>query len=194
MYYKEEDLITMMERARDFKKVPTDYHIIGVRSAEDTPNKFDDTFHLMQGEKLILSTSGTTNPGTIILKGGFLKYNQDGAAVLESNRVYNNVWIYGKHAGRIPALKQLGSSMAIWRDGDYDDKSEEIGKRTVGYYGINFHCDQYDVNAVDKNSDAIGGWSAGCQVCNVMKDYNKIISLTKAQKSVTYTLLNEFSV
>lgn len=194
MYYKEENLIEMMKRARDFKGVPTGYHIIGIRSSADEPNKFDDVFHLMLGEKLILSTTGTTNPGTTVLKGGYLKYNKDGAAVLEGNRVYNNVWKYGKHQNKIPALKQLGASVAVWRDGDKDGKSEEIGKREVGYFGINFHCDQYDVNGPDKNSDLINGWSAGCQVCNVLTDYNKVINLAKAQKNVTYTLLNEFSI
>lgn len=194
MYYKDKDLITMMTQARDFKKVPADYHIIGVRSSEDIPNKFDDTFHLFKGEKLILSTTGTTNPGTPILKGGFMKYNKDGAAVLEADRVYNGVWMFGLHGGSIPALKQLGASVAIWRDGDRNGKSEEIGKRTVGYYGINFHPDQYDIEAEDKDSDDINGWSAGCQVCNILEDYKKILTFVKGQKSVTYTLLNEFSV
>jgi len=194
MYYREEHLVTMMKQAKGFKTVPSGYHIIGIRSDEDAPNKFDDAFHLMKGEKLILSTSGTTNPGTPILKGGFLKYNKDGAAALEANRVYVNVWKYGKHQGKIPALKQLGASMAIWRDGDKDGKSEEKGRRTVGYYGINFHPDQYDINAADKNSSNINGWSAGCQVCDNIKDYRKIINLVKKQNFITYTLLNEFSV
>lgn len=194
MYYEGKDLITMMTRAEGFKSIPSGYHIIGVRSYEDAPNKFDDVFNLFKGEELILSTTGTTNPGTTILKGGFMKYNKDGAAVLEANRVYNNVWKYGKHQGKIPALKQLGASVAVWRDGDMDGKSEEIGRRTVGYYGINFHPDQYDINGKDKTGTNINGWSAGCQVCNNIVDYRKIIKLVKNQKFITYTLLNEFSV
>ena len=194
MYYKGEDIITMMKQAQGFKDIPSDYHIIGIRSANDAPNKFDDAFHLFKGEDLILSTSGTTNPGTPVLKGGFLRYNKDGAAVLEADRVYYNVWKYGKHRGKVDALKQLGAPVTIYRDGDKDGKSEEKGKRTTGWYGINFHPDQYDLDAADKQSDNINGWSAGCQVCNIIKDYKKIIELTKSQKSVTYTLLNEFSV
>ena len=194
MYYTEKQLITMMKRAEGFKAVPSAYHIIGVSSSADAPNKFDDTFHLMKGEELIMSTTGTTNPGTSVLKGGFLRYNKDGAAVLERDRVYNNVWKYGLHKGKVPALKQLGAPVAVWRDGDKDGKSEEKGKRTVGYYGINFHPDQYNINGADKQSDNINGWSAGCQVCNNIKDYRKIINLVKEQKFITYTLLNEFSI
>ena len=194
MYYEGKDIIAKMKEARGFKSVPQDYHIVGVRSHDDEPNKFDDSLSLFYGEKLILTTSGTTNPGTTVLKGGFLKYNKDGAAVVESNRVYYNVWKYGLHAGKIPALKQLGNAITIWRDGDRDGKSEEIGKRTTGYYGINFHCDQYDINGPDKAGENINGWSAGCMVCNNIEDYRKIIELCKKQKNVTFTLLNEFPV
>lgn len=194
MYYDSKHLITMLTRAKGFTKIPSSYHIIGISSADDAPNKFDDTFHLMYGEELVLSTSGTTNPGTPVLQGGFMKYNKDGAAVVESDRIYYNLWKYGLHKGKVPALKQLGAAIVVWRDGDKDGKSEEQGKRSSGYYGINFHPDQYNINATDKNSSNINGWSAGCQVCNNMADYRKIIKLVKKQKYITYTLLNEFSI
>lgn len=198
MYYSAELLIQRMKQMPDFKGVPYHYHIIGVRNHMDEPNKFDDVFNLMYGEKLILTTSGTTNPGTPVLNGGFLKYNKDGAAVVEADRIYYGVWKYRLHNKRIPALCQWWPNktepITIYRDGDMDDKSEEIGKRTTGYYGINFHPDQYDINAVDKSGENINGWSAGCQVCNVVDDYREIINLTRNQGTVTYTLLNEFSV
>lgn len=194
MYYKAQDLITKMKAAEGFKSVPNEYHIIGIRSSKDTPNVMDDVFYLMKGEELIYSTTGTTNPGTPILQGGFLKFNKNGAAVVESNRVYNNLWKYGKHHGKVNALLQLGNEIVVWRDGNKNAKSEEVGKREVGYFGINFHPDQYDIDAADKVSNTINGWSAGCQVCNNMEIYKKIIAACKPQKFVTYTLLNEFSV
>jgi len=194
MNYSAKELIPRAKQVEGFKNIPSNYWIIGIRSHNDKPNAFDDVFYLMQGESVIMWTSGTTNPGTPILKGGFLKYNKDGAAVLKSDKWYYNVWKYGLHQGKIPALKQLGAPVTIYRDGDMDNKSEEIGKMTSGYYGINFHPDQYDINGADKQSDSINGWSAGCQVCNLIDDYRRIIGIVKNQSSVTYLLLNEFSV
>lgn len=194
MFYTEKELLERVKQVSGYKHIPTEHWIIGVRSSEDLPNAFDDVFYLMKGEKLIIWTSGTTNPGTPILKGGFMKYNKDGAAVLKADQWYYNVWIPGLHQGKVKALKQLGAPVTIYRDGDKDGKSEEIGKVTTGYYGINFHPDQYDINGADKQSDQVNGWSAGCQVCNIIADYRKFIEATENQRSVTYVLLNEFSI
>ena len=194
MYYTSKELVERVKQLSDYKRLPENYWIIGVRNPEDAPNQFDDMFYLMLGEEIVLSTTGTTNPGTPILKRGYLRYNKDGAAVVESDRIYYNVWKYGLHRGKMPALKQLGNSITIYRDGDNDEKSEEIGKRTTGYYGINFHADQYNLNVADKDSKLINSWSAGCQVCNKVHDYKEIIKLCKAQNTVTYVLLNEFSI
>lgn len=195
MYYVGSELVARVKQLKDFKAIPEGYWIIGVRNPEDTPDKFDDMFYLMKGEELIMETTGTTNPGVKILKGGFRKYNNDGAAVVESDRIYPGVWKYGKHLGWMPALKQLGGSITIWRDGDGDSKSEEQGKRTTGWYGINFHtATKSYLGRIIKT--AIGGWSAGCQVCNNTVEYMKIINTIKAskQEKVTYCLLKEFSI
>ena len=194
MEYAERELLDIIKDLPDFKEIPSDYWIIGIRNHEDTPDKFDDKFYLMKGEKLILDTSGTTNPGVKILKGGFKKFNSKGAAVVQANRIYYNLWIPGLHRGKVEALRQQGALITIFRDGNGNGKSEEIGPKTNGYYGINFHPDQYNIYGVDKESDRIGAWSAGCQVCNDMKAYKKIIKLTKGQRRVTYALLKEFSV
>jgi hypothetical protein len=193
MVYEGTEIIARMKQLEDFTKVPSRYHIVGVRSLADETDKFDDTFYLFEGETLIMMTSGTTNPGAKILKGGFRRYNKDGAAVLEADRIYYNVWKYGKHLGYMPALKQLGAPVTVWRDGDLDGKSEEKGKRTTGWYGINFHTatKSYLSNII---KTFIGGWSAGCQVCNNAPEYMSIINKVKDQSSVTYTLLNEFNV
>jgi hypothetical protein len=169
------------------------YWICGVRSEADEADRFDDTFYLFKGEEFIMETTGTTNPGVEVLKGGFRKYNNDGAAVVESDRIYWGVWKYGKHLGWMPALKQLGNSITIWRDGNCNDRSEEIGKRTTGWYGINFHTATKSY-MMDIVKTLIGGWSAGCQVANNTKDYRKIINLCKTQDKTTYVLLKEFSV
>lgn len=195
MYYTAKELVTRVKQLNDYTHIPGGYWIIGVRSSADIPDHFDDMFYLMKGEELIMETTGTTNPGLKILKGGFRKYNKDGAAVVESDRIYYGVWKYGKHLGYMPALKQLGAAISIWRDGNGNDKSEEIGKRTTGWYGINFHTATKDyLSKVIKI--LIGGWSAGCQVCNNSEEYMKIINLIKDSKQdkVTYCLLKEFSI
>ena len=194
MYYVDHELIARVKQLKDFKYIPKGYWIIGVRNPQDNPDRFDDMFYLMHGTTMIMETTGTTNPGVSILNGGFKKYNTSGAAVVESDRIYYNVWKPGLHQGRTPALKQLGAKITIYRDGDLDHLSEEIGSRTSGYYGINFHPDQFDINAKDKDSDRIGNWSAGCQVCNNLFDYKKFINLIGSQSSVTFCLLKEFSI
>lgn len=194
MIYTDKQLIERIKQLPSFKTIPQEYYIIGLRNSKDTSNVFDDIFYLMLGDKIIFTTSGTTNPGLPILQKGYLKYNKAGAAIVEADKIYYDLWKPGMHLGKIPGLLQLGNKISVFRDGDNDSKAEELGKATEGYYGINFHADQYDINAVDKNSNLIGSWSAGCQVCNNMKEYKEFIKYCKPQKTVTYILLNEFSI
>lgn len=203
MYYNEQQLIERVKQLPDFKtklnsSIPSNYWIIGIRSENDEPNKFDDVFYLMKGETIIIETTGTTNPGTPVLKGGYLKYNKDGAAVIAADRIYPDCWKYRLHNKKIPALCQWwkGETQPIdyFRDGDGDNKSEEIGKLYSGWVGLNFHADEYDIEEDNRDdSKDIGWWSAGCQVNNQMEDYKRIIDLTKNQL-VTYVPLNEFSI
>ena len=192
MYYTSDQLLTMMTRAWGFTHMPEDYHIIGIRSNLESreANKFACTFHLFHGRKLVLSTSGTTVPGKPILLGGFKRFNKKGAAVLKSDVVYYDVW---KYAGWLLGLKQLGAPVWVCRDGNLNDKAEQTGIATKGWYGINFHTAtrNYLKNLIIK---LINGWSAGCQVANNTKDYREIIKRCKDQDAVTYTLLDEFSV
>ena len=181
-------LLDKVKGLKSFKSIPNGYWILGVRSGEDDPNKYDDKFYIFNSEKFVTSTTGTTNPGTTILEGGFLKYNNVGAAVLKANECYYDVWKYGKHQGKMNALVQIGKFTG-YRDGDKNKKSQEIGSsNTFQYTGINFHTVSYDLTK-KIIGDSINNWSAGCQVVNNTEDYVKIISLFKDQGSVTYILL-----
>jgi len=189
--YTDKQLLDAVKALKSFKGIPVGYWILGVRSNEDAPNKYDDKFYLFFGEKFIKMVIGTTNPGTPVLQGGFLKYNKVGAAVVKANECYYNVWAYGLHQGKMPALRQVGPFI-IFRDGDKDGKSEEIGSPIVGSgYGINFHTCNYDLTSkvIGEN---IGTWSAGCQVVSNVEQYNMIINLIKNQHRITYVLLDEF--
>jgi len=189
--YTTDQLLDRVEELKSFKTIPLGYWILGVRSNEDAPNKYDDKFYLFNGEQFVKVVTGTTNPGTPILEGGFLKYNKVGAAVVKSNEWYYDVWAYGLHQGKMPALRQVGPFI-VYRDGDRDGKSEEIGIPIKGSgYGINFHSISNDLS-VKKIGENIGGWSAGCQVCNNVEQYSMIINLIKNQNRITYCLLEEF--
>ena len=187
--YNDKQLLDKVKTLPNFKTIPSDHWILGVRSNEDAPNSFDDKFYLFKGEEFIWVTSGTTNPGTPTLKQ-FEKVNKDGAALLKSDTWYYNVWKYGKHNGKVDALLQLGAAVQVYRDIDKDEKSEEQGKLESGYFGINFHPNTYDLTKPSGSS--IGWWSAGCQVVNNVTKYKEFIKLCKPQKNVSYCLIQEF--
>lgn len=187
--YTDEQLLNKVKTLPNFKAIPSDHWILGVRSNEDTPNSFDDKFYLFKGHEFIWVTSGTTNPGTPTLKQ-FEKVNKNGAGILKADTWYYNVWKFGKHQGKVDALLQLGAAVQVYRDTDKDNQSEEQGKLETGYFGINFHPNTYDLTKPSGSS--IGWWSAGCQVVNNVTKYKEFIKLCKPQKNVTYCLINEF--
>jgi hypothetical protein len=187
--YNDKQLLDKVKTLPNFKSIPSEHWILGVRSNEDNPNSFDDKFYLFKGEEFVWMTSGTTNPGTPTLKQ-FEKVNKNGAAILKADTWYYNVWKFGKHQGKVDALLQLGASVQVYRDIDKDDSSEEQGKCESGYFGINFHPNTYDLSKPSGTS--IGWWSAGCQVVNNVTKYKEFIKLCKPQKNVSYCLIQEF--
>ena len=188
--YTDKELLQRVKELNSFKEIPSGYWLLGVRSSEDEPNRFDDKIYLFKGEQFVDVTSCTTNPGTTVLRN-YSKFNAKGAAVVVADEWYYGVWRKGKHQGKIDALVQIGSKIKVWRDGDKDDKSEESMIQQEGFFGINFHPNTYDINAKSTGS-LVNGWSAGCQVVNNMEKYRKFINLIPATTSITYCLLNEF--
>lgn len=160
-----------------------DFHLIGVRSKSDTPDRFDDTAYLFCDGKLHTFENFTTNPGAHWLQNFA---NPKGTAVLKPAQ-YVNTWQIGKHQGVYTALTQA-RPVTVWRDNDKDLKSEQ-GKEDTGFFGINIHRANPNVMSV-----LIGKWSAGCQVFANPKDFDFVID--KCQKSgksqFTYTILDEF--
>lgn len=187
--YTDKQLLEKVKSLSSFTKIPDGYWLLGVRSQDDLPNRFDDKIYLFKGEEFVLVTSATTNAGTHTLRQ-FEKVNKDGAAILKADEWYYNVWKYGKHNGKVEALLQLGNKVTVYRDTDKDDKSEEQGKLQSGYFGINFHPNTYDLSKPSGTN--IGWWSAGCQVVNNIPNYKLMIGLLKREKLVTYCLINEF--
>ena len=188
--YTTDQLLNHAKTINGFKSFPKNRWIYSVRSNEKTPNVPDDKHYIFEGEKFITMLSGSTEPGTPILQGGFLKYNKVGAAVVKSNEWYHNLWLYGLHMGKMPALRQVGEIL-LFRDGDMDVHAEEIGKLIKGLFGINFHGMDYNVlSKVTKTQ--INEWSAGCIICNNMEKYYQTISTFKHNGLTTYLLVDEF--
>ena len=195
MNYSAKEIIQRVKTAKNFKEIPAGFWICGIRTSEDTPDAFDDVFYLMKGDKIIVETTGTTHPGKAVLIGGFRKYNKKGAAVVVSNTWYNRVWKKGKHKGIYKALVQTGAKIDVYRDGNADAKVDATGTIYSGFFGINFHLSGKNPlkNLIKK---LIGYWSAGCQVCNVYKDYRKIIKyiFESDQEFISYVIVDEFSI
>lgn len=197
--YTDAQLLERVRQLASFKRIPTDRWILGVRSQADLPGKFDDKFYEFEGEKCIRVLTGTTHPGITILKG-FDKYSHLGAAILKSDEWYYDVWKFGQHKGKIPALLQLGAPFKVYRDNDRDDKAEEIGKVYSGFFGINYHTNTYNLSEANQavEIDDILAWSAGCQVPNERDEYVRQMKYyeeaarTGKQTSVTYCLIREF--
>lgn len=204
--YTDKQLLERIKKLPSFKGFPDGYFIIGVRSNEDSFDTYDDKFYIyfndhhmtdrIDGIRFCEVLTGTTNPGGKILKGGFLRFNKKGAAILRSDWCHYDMWYATYRDSRGWELRQ-GKPTWIYRDGDMDEKSEELGDPILQNAGINWHTNTFKwYNSVV--NWFIGSWSAGCQVTNVR---DKFVSWVKvfnrrrqsgAQKYITYFLIKEF--
>jgi hypothetical protein len=186
--YTDKELLDRVQELKSFKEFPKGYWILAVRSKADKPNKFDDKFYIYKGTDFVTVTTGTTNAGLSILKGGFKRYNRVGAAVVKSNEWYYDVYKYGLHRGKMPCLRQHSKKEILYyRDGNLNDKTEEIGKIESGVIYTNFHGSTYRKGSLLER-DNINGWSAGCLVCNKNAEYEAIIKMCKDSKQRYFTL------
>jgi hypothetical protein len=190
--YTDSQLLDKVKSLPDYKGIPQGHWILGVRSIEDTADAFDDKFYHFIGESFRQVIKGTTNPGVKVLKN-FKNYNPDGAAIVKADEWYYDLWKFGKHHGKIDALLQLGSKIKVYRDIDKDSKSEEEGKLQEGFFGINYHLNNYNIDAKTTGT-IVADWSAGCQVCNDAPRYKKQMQEFKLSKQPTFTycLIKEF--
>lgn len=187
--YTTEQLVERIKGLKDFTHFPKGHHLVGVRSNEDAFNEFDDKFYLFKGEVCLMVFKGTTNPGKQGLLN-FSAYNSEGVAVLKADVINYDVWAPGMHRGKVWALRQV-KGMPYFRDGDKDKKSEQLGKEKNDIIYANFHPATYLAGSqVEKRY--IDGWSLGCQVTANRADFDKAMTYLGREKTVTYTLLNEF--
>lgn len=186
--YTDQQLIERVEGLNTFEGWKPGKYAVMVRSNEDEYNKFDDKCYLFEvkepGEKpkFISVYPITTNAGAQGLKE-FDKYNSLGCAVLKSDVIIYNSHTYGKHKGEYPAYRQV-KGFPYFRDGDKDNKAEEIGKEYTNIIGANIH-------KAGINSVFIGGWSVACLVFPKENDFNSFMTWAN-KKPVTVAILKEF--
>jgi hypothetical protein len=188
--YTDKQLLDRVKSLSGYKSMPY-YLLIGVRSQADEFDKYDDKFYFFVNGKFFVMSTGTTNSGSYSLLGGWKKANPHGSAIIKSDEIYYDVYEYGLHRQKMPALRQV-KPMKYYRDGDNDKQVDETGTVYTGIYYTNFHFNSYNLlNSI--KATIIGRWSEGCAVSNDRIPYTKIIEEVKStRKPVTFALLKEF--
>jgi hypothetical protein len=160
------------------------FMVVGIRSAANLNNKFDDLIGLVNNNT-ITWFSGTTNAGRHWLLN-FL--NPKGTAMLKAGQ-YINCYELGYHKGQYLALVQTGGKVTVYRDADKDEIAEEQGILDTGWFGINIH--HANAKAI---SSIVDKWSGGCQVLNNPEEFSQLIKACQRSglKAFSYTLLKEF--
>jgi len=187
--YSDSQLLRRVKSTNGFKGIPKGYWLLFVRSNENSPNTFDDKVYLYKGEVFIKVATCTTNAGLKALKN-YKRQGLSGAFITKSDEWFYDIWKYGLHRGKMPALRQVGRIFG-YRDNNDNNLAEEIGKLVSGYFGINFHTIDYNLRP-NFFRRLIGGWSWGCFVVNKVSDYLFILNKLKPQKIVSFCLIKEF--
>ena len=186
--YTDEELLKRVKNLFNYREVPSNTWLLFVRSKENLPNRFDDKVYVMQGNVCVMVTSCTTNAGSNALKD-YQNAGLSGAFVAKSDMWFYDLWEYGLHRGKMPALRQV-SKITGYRDNNKNNLAEEVGKLVTGYFGINFHTVDYRLRP-NFFRRLIGGWSWGCFVLNNVNSYLRILALVKTQRRVTACLIME---
>jgi hypothetical protein len=167
---------------------PYDLNIIGIRSASNIVNFFNETLAIIYrdelGEQHVDYFHYTTKPGLHYLKNPL---NKNGCAILQE----------GQHLGTMKKRKHRGSyyalcqalSMPFHRDNDRDDQLEFTGKVFRGNVGLNIHRE-----SLGKVEKLVGKNSAGCGVLQANFDYFMFLidqGIKYWKNQFSYTLINE---
>jgi hypothetical protein len=168
---------------------PFNLNVIGIRSSDATPDKFNDRIVVMwkwKGNWNIYISPATTDPGLYYLENPL---NVEGTFIMAPGQ-HKGLWEKATHKG-YPAFKQK-ANVKGYRDADRDNEFDmDPSKLVEGMFGINGH------RAKDEGSSTIvGKWSAGCQVWQWDDDHEIIMELADRAipywgNSFTYTLLLE---
>lgn len=169
---------------------PHELNIVGVRSASNVPNAFDDILFVffMEGSQWRCQHFQiTTDPGLPFLQRPI---NKSGTAILKPSQ-YVDAYGIGLHRGLYQALVQT-RPVTVIRDFDRDNRLDFTNaKQETGMFGINIH--RAEQNGAAK---IVASYSAGCQVFANAGDFNIFMDLCLTHRKhygnrFTYTLLEE---
>lgn len=153
---------------------PYNLNIIGVRSNNRVPEKFDDTLYVIWKYKRkwnMLSMEMTTDPSVYYLKNPL---SVQGTAIMIPNQ-YFHVYQLGITKGK-ECLRQI-EAIKFWRDNDKDNVADETNNIINEIIYAHIHRAGHD-------STLIGKWSAACQVVANDNNFEHFMDLCK--KSVKY--------
>ena len=69
--YTDKELLDRVQELDNFKGIPSDFWLLGVRSKDDLEDVYDDKIYIYNTTTFKAVLKATTNPGKAILKGGF---------------------------------------------------------------------------------------------------------------------------
>lgn len=185
---------TVQLRSYELYTRPYELNIVGIRSDNTTPNKFDDEIHVFfknnVSQWIHYPFQATTDPGTFWLKNPL---SPQGTAILKAGQ-YRQAYQIGLHRGKYYAMVQR-KPVTVIRDYDRNAVLDFYnGKAFIGLYGINIHR-----ATASGTSKTIDKYSAGCQVLANSNDFNRLMQLCEQHKklygnSFTYTLLDKRAI
>ncbi len=169
---------------------PNQLNIVGIRSPNTIPNRFDDEIHVFYKVAPLKwhyhVYKVTTDPGTFWLRNPM---QPQGTAILAQGQ-YKGAYRIGLHQGKYKALVQ-SKPITVIRDYDRDAKLDfKNGTKSKGMYGINIH--RASLNGITKQVDK---YSAGCQVFSNINEFKEFLILCEKHLSLygnsfTYTLID----
>ena len=186
------DVIKKSIHNKGYKWFDNELNIIGVRTADMTPDKWNDfmTFSWKDaaGKWNFVGFEATTDPGLFYLNN---PRNVKGVGILVPDQ-YINIWQWAMgHNGYMQFL-QLGGPVKAYRDNNRDSYFDMDPKKIdTGYFGMNGHRAHPTVKQqiVDKYSEM-------CQVIRSAEAWKKVekIQSENIQKFYSYTLLTESEI
>ncbi len=160
-------------------KEPFNVNIGAIRSADRTPDRFNDWVYIffrdLSGEMRFHTFPATTDPGLYYLRHPLYR---KGTALLAPGQ-YLGCWQLGFHKGKYLALVQTGAEVKVYRDANKDNRYDyRESSAEWGFFGINLHraSSWHLANYVWK-------FSAGCQVIQSSYDFEFLIWLCKKSKA-----------
>lgn len=169
-----------------------DLNIVGLRNLSDENkfNQFDDRIFIVykRGDIWVEeSGAATTDPGRYWL----LKPDYKPCAIMKHPQQARGAYKIGNHRG-YKALTQW-ARVEFWRDGNKDEVINYSGVVHKDVIGLNIHRS----STREGGSVYVDRWSAGCQVWQDSRDFDRMLELCQLQinslnyRTFTYTLLAE---